>query len=97
MKDYKKYNEQLFARWAPVYDAFEIILSNVRKKILQEINPTNKSILDVATGTGSLAIELSNTTEKVVGIDLSSNMLDIAEKKRRNDNLSFLQMDASRM
>ncbi len=97
MKDYKKYNDQLFSRWAPVYDAFEIILSNIRKKIIQEINPINKSILDVATGTGSLAIELSNSAEKVIGIDLSSKMLDIAEKKRRNDNLSFLQMDASRM
>jgi len=97
MKDYKKYNDQLFSRWAPVYDAFEIILSNVRKKIIQEINPINKSILDVATGTGSLAIELSNSAEKVVGIDLSSKMLDIAEKKRRNDNLTFLQMDACRM
>lgn len=97
MEDYKKYNDQLFSRWAPVYDVFEIILSNVRKKMTQEINPINKSILDVATGTGSLAIELSNSAEKVVGIDLSSKMLDIAETKRINDNLTFLQMDASRM
>ncbi len=97
MKDYKKYNDQLFSRWAPVYDAFEIILSNVRKKIIQEINPINKSILDVATGTGSLAIELSNSAAKVVGIDLSSKMLAIAETKRRNNKLTFLQMDASKL
>jgi len=97
MKDYKKYNDQLFSRWAPVYDVFEILLSNVRREITKEINPINKSVLDVATGTGSLAFELSNSAEKVIGIDLSSKMLDVAEKKRRNDNLSFLQMDASRM
>ncbi len=97
MKEYKEYNNELFSRWAPVYDVFEILLSDVRKKIIQEIHPIHKSILDIATGTGSLAIELSKSAQKVVGIDLSSEMLDIAEKKRRNKNLSFLQMDASKM
>jgi len=97
MKDYKKYNNQLFSRWAPLYDVFELFLSDVRKEITKEIDPANKSILDVATGTGSLAIELSNTAKKVIGIDLSTKMLDVAEKKRRNDNLSFLLMDASKM
>ena len=97
MKDYKKYNDQLFSRWAPVYDVFELILSDVRNQITKEINPINKSVLDVATGTGSLAIDLSKSAEKVVGIDLSSKMLDVAEKKRKNDNLSFLLMDASYM
>jgi ubiquinone/menaquinone biosynthesis C-methylase UbiE len=97
MKDYKKYNDQLFSRWAPVYDVFELILSDVRNQITKEINPINKSVLDVATGTGSLAIDLSKSAEKVVGIDLSSKMLDVAEKKRKNDNLSFVLMDASCM
>ena len=97
MKDYREYNDKLFSRWAPVYDVFEIFLSNVRRKITQEINPTNKLVLDVATGTGSLAIALSSIAKKVVGIDLSSKMLDVACKKRRNNNLSFLQMDASKM
>lgn len=97
MKDYKKYNDQLFSRWAPIYDGFELILSDIRKNAIQQINPTNKSILDVATGTGSLAVELSNSAKRVVGIDLSSQMLDVAEKKRKKNNLSFLQMDASKM
>jgi len=97
MKDYKKYNEQLFAKWAPIYDGFELMLSTVREKITQEINPNNKTVLDVATGTGSLAIELSRTAKNVIGIDLSSKMLAVAKKKNKNGNLSFLQMDASKM
>jgi hypothetical protein len=44
MKDYKKYNDQLFSRWAPVYDVFELILSDVRNQITKEINPINKSV-----------------------------------------------------
>ena len=97
MKDYVAYNHKLFSRWAPIYDGFEIILSSVRKKITQEINPVNKTVLDVATGTGSLAIALSLNAKEVVGIDLSLQMLDVAKKKKTNDNLSFLQMDASEM
>ncbi|MBP9151963.1 MAG: class I SAM-dependent methyltransferase [Flavobacteriales bacterium] len=97
MTEYKEYNDKLFSRWAPVYDGFEIILSGVRKKITQQIDPANKTVLDVATGTGSLAIALSAKAKEVVAIDLSSKMLDMARKKRTKDNLSFLQMDASEM
>lgn len=97
MKDYKDYNDKLFSRWAPFYDGFELILSDVRNKVAHEINATNKTILDVATGTGSLAIALSPKAKKVVGIDLSSKMLAVARKKNSNGNLSFLQMDASKM
>ncbi|MCB9033454.1 MAG: methyltransferase domain-containing protein [Chitinophagales bacterium] len=97
MKDYKKYNDILFARWAPIYDGFELLLSGVRKEMMQAINPTGKSVLDVATGTGSLAIFLSQQAKKVIGIDLSSKMLAVARKKTTKDNLTFLQMDASEM
>lgn len=97
MIDYKEYNDKLFGRWAPIYDGFELLLSDVRNKITQEINPINKVVLDVATGTGSLAIDLSAKAKKVVGIDLSSKMLEVAKNKKANDNLSFLQMDASKM
>jgi phosphatidylethanolamine/phosphatidyl-N-methylethanolamine N-methyltransferase len=97
MKDYKKYNDQFFSRWAPIYDVFELMLGSVRKEVLQAINPRNMSVLDVATGTGSLAIELSETAAKVVGIDLSEDMLNVAKKKPCKENLSFLQMDACHM
>jgi ubiquinone/menaquinone biosynthesis C-methylase UbiE len=97
MKDHKAYNDQLFSRWAPIYDGFELILSDVRKKVVQQIKPNQKSVLDVATGTGSLAIDLSQTAEKVVGIDLSAKMLEVAKKKNNKNNLTFLQMDASKM
>lgn len=97
MKDYEAYNDQLFSRWAPVYDGFELILHGVRNKVLREIDSSNKTVLDVATGTGSLALALSDTAKKVVGIDLSEQMLKVARKKKGSDKLAFLQMDASEM
>jgi demethylmenaquinone methyltransferase/2-methoxy-6-polyprenyl-1,4-benzoquinol methylase len=95
--DYKAYNDKLFARWAPIYDGFELLLSGIRKKNVQQINPVGKSVLDVATGTGSLAIELGKQAEKVVGIDLSDKMLAVAKKKSKKGNITFQQMDASQM
>lgn len=97
MKTYKQYNDQYFSRWAPVYDVFEILLADVRRDITTTIHPVGKSVLDVGTGTGSLALDLSKTAEKVIGIDLSSEMLEIAKKKNKKNNLTFLLMDASNM
>ena len=55
-----------------------------RKKAIREIaaiNPVN--ILDVATGTGDLAIAASNTITgaKIIGVDISEGMLDVGRKK----------------
>ncbi|MEZ5003950.1 MAG: class I SAM-dependent methyltransferase [Chitinophagales bacterium] len=97
MKNYIQYNQQLFSRWAPIYDGFELLLYGVRKSICQEIDSNNKTILDVATGTGSLAIALSRDAKEVVGIDLSEEMLAVANKKKVGNNLSFFAMDASKM
>lgn len=96
MKDYKQYNDWLFSRWAPIYDVFELFIAEVRKEMVKAIQPAGKSILDVATGTGSLAIALSHSAKSVVGIDLSSKMIAMAEKKNKNKNLSFQVMDASK-
>lgn len=97
MMDYKAYNDKLFSRWAPIYDGFELLLAGIRKKNVEQINPVGKSVLDVATGTGSLAIELGKKAESVVGIDLSDKILAVARRKCNSNNVSFRQMDASQM
>lgn len=55
-------------------------------KIVDEINP--KSILDIATGTGDLAIALAKTNaDKIIGLDISSGMLDIGKQKILKEKL----------
>ncbi|PIV58049.1 MAG: bifunctional demethylmenaquinone methyltransferase/2-methoxy-6-polyprenyl-1,4-benzoquinol methylase UbiE, partial [Bacteroidetes bacterium CG02_land_8_20_14_3_00_31_25] len=54
-------------------------------KILSVKNP--KKILDVATGTGDLAIAmLKLEPEKIIGIDISKEMLEIGKKKIKEIN-----------
>ena len=61
-----------------------------RKKILKMVAEKNpEKILDIATGTGDLAILLSNTNaKKIIGLDISLGMLEVGKQKISNRNLS---------
>jgi len=61
-----------------------------RKKVLKIIANSNpKTILDIATGTGDLAILMAETgAEKIIGLDISAGMLEVGKKKIENKNLS---------
>jgi demethylmenaquinone methyltransferase/2-methoxy-6-polyprenyl-1,4-benzoquinol methylase len=63
-----------------------------------------ESVLDVATGTGDLAIEMDRMLHPVliVGVDLSEEMLSIARRKTQDDasigaRLEFRQADTARL
>ena len=61
-----------------------------RKKVLQIVAESNpKTILDIATGTGDLAILMSQTNaERIIGLDISAGMLEVGRKKIQAENLS---------
>jgi len=62
-----------------------------RKKAINELKKDQpKLILDVATGTGDFAFEALKILkpEKIVGVDISRGMLDVAEEKIAKRNLS---------
>ena len=63
------------------------IWRKIAKKIILSENP--KNVLDIATGTGDLAIEISrNTDVKITGLDFSEGMLEIGKKKVETRGLS---------
>ncbi len=78
----------MFNNIAPRYDFLNSILSfgihtSWRKKAIDLLRKENpKNILDIATGTGDLAIEgLSLNPEKIIGVDISEEMLKLGQKK----------------
>lgn len=60
-----------------------------RKKVVQIVKDSApKTILDIATGTGDLAINLAETNaDKIVGLDISRGMLDVGIEKIKKKNL----------
>ena len=61
------------------------IWKNDIKKLVHVLNP--KKILDVATGTADIAIALNGVNDcKIIGIDISSKMLEVGNKKLKKLN-----------
>ena len=84
----KQQVEAMFDNIAHRYDFLNHFLSagidiSWRKKVRKLLAPHHpKQILDVATGTGDLAIELSRLNPvRIVGIDISEGMLNIGKEK----------------
>jgi len=86
---------QMFDTISGNYDSLNRVISfgidvKWRKKVLKLVADTNpKIILDIATGTGDLAILMTQTNaNKIIGLDISSGMLDVGRKKIAHRNLS---------
>ncbi len=80
--------EKMFNDIAPKYDLLNHVLSGGidivwRKQVRKLLEPLQpKQILDVATGTGDLAIELAKLDpKKIVGLDIAAQMLQVGEVK----------------
>ena len=64
----------------------DIIWRKIAVREIAKINP--ELILDIATGTGDLAIEVSRLKPtKIIGVDISNNMLDVGRKKMKDKSL----------
>jgi len=84
----KKQVEQMFDNISGNYDGLNRVISmgtdvSWRKKVVAAVAATNpQSILDIATGTGDLAIQMAGTgAKRIVGLDLSEGMLSVGRKK----------------
>ena len=76
--------------------------SKWKKEIAEiAIDSSPKRILDIATGTGDIAINLSKINgSKIEGVDISGNMLKIARKKidkLKIDNISLKTCEAENL
>lgn len=91
----KEQVEQMFDNIAGNYDNLNRVISfgidvNWRKKVLKIVSDAKpKIILDIATGTGDLAILMTETNaEKIIGLDISDGMLEVGRTKIKQKNLN---------
>ena len=85
---------KMFDTISKEYDGLNRVISfgidvKWRNKVVKLVKETHpETILDIATGTGDLAINLTKTNaKKIIGLDISEGMLDIGRKKIANKKL----------
>lgn len=87
---------EMFDNISGNYDGLNRVISfgidvKWRKKVVQMVNLASpQNILDIATGTGDLAINLALKTqaESIIGLDISAGMLEVGKQKIAQRNLS---------
>jgi demethylmenaquinone methyltransferase/2-methoxy-6-polyprenyl-1,4-benzoquinol methylase len=100
--------EDMFDNIAPKYDLLNHVLSMKidvlwRNKLVRWMKNDNpQEVLDVATGTGDLAITIEKGTgSKVVGLDLSQQMLNVGvikiKKLKLDGKISMQKGDAENL
>jgi demethylmenaquinone methyltransferase/2-methoxy-6-polyprenyl-1,4-benzoquinol methylase len=87
---------QMFDTISGNYDGLNRVISfgidvKWRKKVLKLVADTDPdTILDIATGTGDLALLMTQTNAtKIIGLDISAGMLDVGRQKITARNLDL--------
>lgn len=99
---------QMFDTISGNYDGLNRVISfgidvKWRKKVLKLVSDKNpQTILDIATGTGDLAILMAQTSAtKIIGLDISAGMLEVGRKKiadkKLSDKIELLLADSENM
>ena len=106
-KEKKKYVKQMFDDISSHYDRFNLLSSfgidrYWRSQLINKINiSSNDTALDVATGTGDVALAFYVKYKvNVIGVDIADKMIDIANQKAqkyKTSNLTFSVEDAESM
>jgi phosphatidylethanolamine/phosphatidyl-N-methylethanolamine N-methyltransferase len=80
-----------YARWAPVYDlVFGAVFDRGRKASIEAAERIGGRILEVGVGTG-ISLPDYRRSNRLVGIDISAPMLEKAQQRVREQNLSNVE------
>ncbi|MFC1696783.1 class I SAM-dependent methyltransferase [Nanoarchaeota archaeon] len=81
----KSYHEEAdrYERFSQVEDSPKLILNYLQKQVI------GKDVLDIGCGTGKYLVPLSKLAKNYIGLDISSDQINIAQSKI-NDKVKFL-------
>lgn len=94
----RRYIRTYFAQDARTYDRREWFRRRQRRRMVELSGAgPGQRVLDVCTGTGELALALAATGAEVVGVDLSLDMLALAQRKTATGSVRFQEADATHL
>ena len=94
-----------YRRFAPVYDFLELAFAlpgavDPRGALAAKIPDGGVDVLDLCCGTGNGVLTLADTSNRIVGVDVSPSMLAVAAQKIRRrgiGNIALEEMDVARL
>ncbi len=89
---------QIYERFSTVYDLdwgkWSLQYVALIQEMLAQLDISHANILDLACGTGTLAVELAKLGHYVLGVDISPDMIEVAKSKAAKlANVSFRVQD----
>lgn len=95
-QEFETYNQKLFKKVAPWYKWLDLVAKGCRRKFCCFLaSVEQKTVLDVATGTGKQAIALSKKGAIVTGVDLSKDMLYYARINDQFGKINFVHANGA--
>ncbi|MDR2841007.1 MAG: class I SAM-dependent methyltransferase [Paludibacter sp.] len=96
-------NKKFWNRFAFLYDlkvnmiktdklAYKLMIENVRKELNADME-----VLELATGTGLIAVKIADACKRIEATDFSPNMIETAKAKGCAANLTFCVQDATNL
>ncbi|HEX2929524.1 MAG TPA: methyltransferase domain-containing protein, partial [Candidatus Binatia bacterium] len=94
----KSYFESVAGDWERIRKSY--FDDRVTSLAIEKLLPRNLTVADIGCGTGTLTVELARFARKVIGVDLSQEMLRRARavaRERGLENIEFRQGDALKL
>ena len=97
----EKGNKRFWDRYSKFYD-WEIkrLSGKAYQKMydyMSEVFTKDMKVLEVATGTGLIALNIARYVSQIEAIDFSAKMIEVAQKKRYSNNVKFSVEDATQL
>lgn len=95
----KRDNKNFWNRYAKIYDIeihrFNSSAYSEMYRLMSAVLTKEMRVLEIATGTGLIAINIAESVQSVEATDFSPKMIEAAMKKNIPDNVHFSVEDAS--
>jgi len=90
------WNESAGPTWAELQAPLDRQLAPLGRRAMAELDlGPGKRVLDIGCGAGETTLELSQSRAEVLGVDISSTLLDVARRRPHDAKLTrFLEADA---
>jgi len=92
-------NINFWNRYAKLYDVevdkFSRLAYSELYRLISGTLTKEMNVLEIATGTGLIAVNIAGSVQSITATDLSPKMIEAAMKKRVSDNVHFSVEDAA--